>query len=220
MRQMVLLIVWLKERKKNKGMKATVNGKTFNLPTSWAEVPFYQFILLKGDTSDILSIFTGIPAPEIRRSQVKNADKVLAALSFIDTQKFGNAGKTFMGLPIPKDLNFSQIGRFEDAKLALKDCPEGQEVTRYPEIVTALLMPDYFEATDEQKAAFQERVSLQPCEEVVSIGTFFLLKLVSLRLNINLNSLNRPSMLTRLRLVWRAFLVRMDFMGRFYTWKA
>lgn len=204
-------------------MKITVNDKSFECPGHWGEVTFKQFLALAeagDDTAKILSVFSGIDSETIRKAKLKNVDVVLDHISFIHSTKMNlEIPSKILGFKVPDNLELETIGQFEDSKLIFRECPEGDELRRYPELVGTFVNPNYLEASDKEKDEFGKKFWHAPCEEVMAIGNFFLVKLIASRQNLKKTFRPRNTLLRRFRQALISYRARMGFMVRFYLWK-
>ncbi len=204
-------------------MKITVNDSSFNCPGSWAEVTFKQFLELAEageNTARILSIFSGVPEETIRKAKLKNSDIVLDQIKFIQNTKMSlELPSKILGFKVPHNLELETIGQYEDAKLIFKECPDGEELKRYPELIGTFVNPAYLESNDEDKDKFGKQFWQAPCEEVMAIGNFFLAKRIASKLNLKVNYHHRNTPLKKFKLALTNFRARMAFMVRFYSWK-
>lgn len=201
----------------------TLNGVKIqkDIPTSWNDVTFKNFLQLAKCQSitEKLSLFTGIESSTLLKAKINNLDSVIKILSFTEqSPEVDRIPETIEGYKMPKNLELNEIGRFEDLKLeAAKikaDDPDSVEVYAMFCAIYALEEYDYDKAK-ELKDVFVNA----PCEEVMAVGNFTLVKLIGLN---NPGLLKTPKPTSRLRswrLVIKGWLSRLAFTARYYSWK-
>lgn len=216
-------------------MKIAINGKkNESIPPSWDEVTFEQSLKLvkiqddKGelDTADIIGTFLNMDPATLRKARISNINEVIRAVQFTNTKPVEIVPKSINGFLIPKDLNFQSICRFEDLKeLVKKVLPKDGEpikaenIKYYPEIVGVYAMPDYENATPQQREEFAQQFFKSPCGEVLAIGNFTLMRLTVLSLPGSKTFHRVSTLIRKLRLVLKGFNARLDSTVRFYIWK-
>lgn len=172
------------------------NGKEIKheVPTAWGQVNFNTFRKLeKADPLNVLSVFTGLEVNTLKQSTIKGFEEIAFALSFVSTTIDMNVlPKTFMGNPVPNDLNFDEVGRYWDIKSIYDSfVVKGEykpDLSKFPEIVGIAVMPNYLETPKEKQDEFISRVGEQPCGEVLAIANFYLTRLILLNLRTAVNS--------------------------------
>lgn len=198
----------------------TLNGVKVEkqIPTSWKEVTFWQFLKLaeaKNDLSAVLSVFTGIDQPTLKKATISNLGKVVELLRFIETEQMDlTLPKWIIDYPVPQNLELESVEQFEDLKLeSLKVKDEG--IKHYTLLCAIYACQPYDEKEAEKLApAFMNA----PCEEVVAIGNFTLMKLIGLS-NPGLSGiLPKNSPMRKWRLVIRSWRARLAFTVRYYFW--
>lgn len=170
------------------------------IPSKWSEVTFQHYMDLFGvsttEINKILSVFTGIEESVLIKAKIINLDMVIQTLSFMRTTTMSYAiPKYILGYPIPKDLNFETTGQFKDVQGIADSFPKvkpgedpapmsKEDQMKYIDIVATYAMKDYCDASHQGREAFAKQFLNAPCEEVLAIGNFTLLKLIGLNLNI------------------------------------
>jgi hypothetical protein len=188
-----------------------------NIPISWKEVTFKQFLqLLKtnDDMAKIISIFTDLDEETLRKAKIYNLDILINLLSFLKTDMTLTIPEECMGYKIPKNLEFESIGQYQDLKLEALSM--GEEIDKYALFCSIYATNPYDYKEAEKKI---EVFMNAPAEEVVAIGNFTLARLVELTSGIKTNSL-RPS--TPMKKFWRDLIVfrrNLVFTVRYYIWK-
>ena len=169
-------------------MKIKINGESKKLPGSWDELTFRDFLkLAKCNTEgDQLAALMGIQPDTLRKAKISNLEDILRYISFLSTPMPNYVPSAILGYAVPQDLQFQEVGRFEDVKSiaqSFKRVDDGLadgELEKYTEIVTVFAMPNYLDATPEEQKKFAEQFMDAPCWEVMAVGNFTLVKLADL----------------------------------------
>lgn len=169
-----------------------VNGKATKVKSSWDDVTYGEYLAILdagGDTSKILSILTGINSETLRKSKIKGADQLLIAIGFANKPveimpKISQVGPYKLPMKGGKfDIQFESLGQFEDLRAVLTSgIKDSTEVLKsYPKAVAIYLQKIRDGEYDGMKAQDMEtEVLAMPCREVLTAGSFFLLKLLTL----------------------------------------
>lgn len=201
----------------------TMNGITVHkeIPTSWAGVTFKEFIkLAKCQTvTDKLSVFTGIDVETLKKAKINNLYQIIALLSFTETKpEVSKLPWSIAGYRMPANIETDEIGRFEDLKLeAAKINQEELESVSAYAMFCAIYATDPYDYKEAEK--LKDVFMKAPCEEVVAIGNFTLLKLIELNNPGLLKPQSQSSLLKKWRLVMRGWLSRLAFTVRYYSWR-
>jgi hypothetical protein len=123
-----------------------------------------------------------------------------------------------MGYAIPERLETQTIGQFEDMKVEvskIKDASK-ESLKSYAMIcaIHATNPYDYSEAV-KVSSVFMDA----PCEEVMAIGNFTLVKLAELMNPMLRTAPKSPSRLKRWRQGMKGWLKNLVFTARYYSWK-
>lgn len=169
-----------------------VNGKPLKVKSCWDDVSYKEYISIlnaAGDQSKILSILTGIPYEKIRKAKIQGAEQLLIAVQFATKpieigHNLTQVGKYKLPLKGGKfDVRFESLGQFEDLRTIMtKDIKEPSDLLKaYPKAVAIYLQKIRDGEYDFQKAdEMESEVLTLPCREVMTAGTFFLIKLLNL----------------------------------------
>lgn len=200
----------------------TPETKTIDLPTSWHNVTYGQFLKvqdLSGNIAGIISLFTGISEEQIRVAKIQNLDAIILAMGFLNTEPPNTKPLKILGYDIPADLGFETIAQFEDLKDTLKkakDMSVKDHLNNYPIYCAIYACKEY----DWKKAEAMAHEFLNaPCPEVLGIGNFTLAKLIGLTLSTGQNSQKPNTPWKKFKQVLTAFRIRLVFMVRFFTWR-
>lgn len=170
-------------------MKIKINGQSQNLPGSWDEVTFATFLKLADCANEIqcLAVFLNISYDTIRKANISNLEEIVAHISFLNKPMPDYLPAEILGYPVPMNLKFESVGRFEDVKSiaqSFKRIEDGKlapgELEKYAEIVGVYAMPNYLEAKPNEQKEFALQFLNAPCWEVMAVGNFTLMKLAAL----------------------------------------
>jgi len=204
--------------------KIKLNGVTVEreIPTNWKQVTFRQFMKLAECGSDevkIISLFTGVEEATLKKATLYNLGQILNALSFLKNQEMDyTVPESILGYKIPKNLEFETIGQYQDLKLEAGQMKEGdiKSFEKYPHFVAIYATTPYdFQEAEKKIDYFFDA----PCEEVMAVGNFTLLKLAELTNGIRLNFQKSNSPMKKLKLALVAWLKNSIFTLRYYIWK-
>jgi len=172
-----------------------LNDKPLKIASSWEDVTFKQYMDifdLGDDYADLLRIFTGLPKETIQKARIKGLDHVLTAISFLNAPPdYTNRTVTELcGTKMPKDVTLEHLGPFEDMREVIKKdlgFIEAKDIkssaackAEYCSIYLQYTRGEY----DFTKAkALIPEVMTAPAMDVLQLGSFFLIKLLSLNSN-------------------------------------
>lgn len=206
---------------------ATLNGVkvTKAMPIRYKELGFRKYVDLafcEDEPVKVLSILLEHDEETLRKAKIFNLDEVLTLMSFLKKPIELRLPKEILGYKIPRDLKFESMNRYADIQHIAESF--GKDLTKegllqYAELVSIYAMPNYEEASDEEKQAFIEQFYNAPCEEVMAIGNFTLMKLTALRTSTSKDFQKAATLKSRSRLVLKAWLSRMAFSIRYAIWK-
>lgn len=202
-------------------IQITLNNVTVEkqIPTKWKEVTFSQFIKLVeagDDPAKVISIFTDIEEETLRKAKIVNLESIIAMLGFLKTEMNLKVPETCMGYKIPKNLEFETIGQFQDLKAEAVQIKDAKSFDKYALFCAIYATNPY----DYQQAEKLVPTFLNaPCEEVMAIGNFILLKLAELMTGIQSKSQSPSIPMKKYWLVLTVWLKNLVFIARFYTWK-
>lgn len=196
---------------------------TKDIPISWEEVTFRQFLDLAeagNDRAKILSVFTGIEPDTLRKARITNFDKINTLLGFVERNDISidRIPQKILGYKIPKNLELETIGQFEDLKLQAKSITDNskESLAAYTRMCAIYCVSPYDWSEAERIAPYFMDA---PCGEVLAVGNFTLMKLMPLNKSGLKNLLKPNSIRKRLKLAMIAYINRLAFTIRYYTWK-
>jgi hypothetical protein len=179
------------------------------------------------DIADVLAIFLGLESDTIRKAKIVNLNEALDKIKFLDVTNMPVlVPKTILGYPIPDDLNYQTICRYEDIKtLATKCVPAKNEklsskhLNNYVQMAGIYAMPNYEEASEKERDEFISKFYDAPCGEVMAIGNFTVMRLTVSSVKGSAIFLNLLTRMHKLRLALKSFNARLGFSLRFFIWK-
>lgn len=196
---------------------------TKDIPISWEEVTFRQFLDLAeagNDRAKILSVFTGIEPNTLRKARITNFDKINTLLGFVERNDISidRIPQKILGYKIPKNLELETIGQFEDLKLQAKSIKDNskESLSAYTRMCAIYCVSPYDWSEAERIAPYFMEA---PCGEVLAVGNFTLMKLMPLSKSGLKNLLKPTSIRKKLKLAMIAYINRLAFTIRYYTWK-
>jgi hypothetical protein len=179
-----------------------LNGKKVSIKSSWDELTFTEYCeILKNklDTIGLISLFSGIDCEILKKATIIGLDEVLISLSFLNTPPVvpgyvDKVGKYVLPITGGKfNIQFEALGQFEDMRSIIKKLPSDTPYAlteSFPAMVSIYLQKVRDGEYNYQKA--QEmipEIRLMPALEVISLGSFFFVKLLSLSTGTKANSL-------------------------------
>lgn len=184
-----------------------INGKTHKLPTSWQEVTLSQWRRMaeSKDLTDNIAIFTGIDRETLLKSQISGLDTLITTLSFTSKVMQPPGYTPTIGpyrLPANSkgqfNIQYESLGQFEDARAAITKTGDVDNklkgtIDMYVSIIAIYLQKirdgeyDYLKAKD-----MEPEIESYPVMEVLSLGSFFLIKQLSLLLGTQKTSRTTP----------------------------
>lgn len=176
-----------------------LNGKQIQIPSSWYDLTFDQHVkIMEGKHNSyekLISLFTGIPEDTIKKAdeagKLIGIDQILVALNFLKTPAKFDSVTTEIGpfkLPLnhKKEFNiqFESLAQFEDMRARMIKVPDNNAielVKAYPSYIAIYLQKirDGKYSNDRAKA-MEAEIWRYPAHQVITLGSFFLIKLLNL----------------------------------------
>lgn len=182
-------------------IKAKVNGKAVNIPTSWEDVTFRQFIDLSFNSKDIYSrmgILLGIDPQIARKAKFQGLEGIIRVLAFLSQEAKLYEHPVKCGpYKFPQDITLESLEQFEVMNRLMKETAgkKPQDHIESLAIYAAIYCQGIDGDFDEEKAMkLAKDFDAYPCLEVMSAGDFFMRKTLSLMLNLPMNSLRRATL--------------------------
>lgn len=210
--------------------EAILNGVKVNreLPTSYQEVKFKDFVAIAKspkDINSILAVMTGFDKEVIRKAKITNVEDIIRALAFFNQDATLTVPETILGYKVPKDLGFETTGQYEDLKLHLKELRDKKATDMdmmecYPLYCAIYTCAQKYGDYDWEKATYmQEEFQNAPATEVLAIGNFTLVKLIGLNLGIKKDSHKPVTRMQRYRLVLKSWVNSLVLPVQLHIWK-
>jgi hypothetical protein len=179
-------------------LKLTIGPHKVNLPTSWDELTFKQyvsFLTMKTD-AELLAILTGLDADYLGKAVIVGLEDLLTAAAFINSPPNFKVAYDTIGpykSPVNRkgqfDIRYESLGQYVDMKAIYNKMPGDVTATeklkwnieKYPQYIAIYLQKIRDGEYDHAKAMeMADEVSNYPAGEVQQLGGFFFLKLRSL----------------------------------------
>lgn len=173
-------------------IKFKLNGKSIEVKTSWDELSFnqyYQIFNLKDDLLQAVAICTGLSYDILKNAKIVMLDQVISAMSFLNKPAEWSGSCLQVGkyeLPINHkgqfNIQFESLGQFEDMRQVMKGIKDVVTLTEaYPKFV-AIYLQKIRDKEYSHGAAMEmvEEVKAMPAKEVITLGSFFYVRLTSL----------------------------------------
>lgn len=195
-----------------------IDGKPCDIPTCWDEVSFRKFVSLTGksDEAELISIMTDLPVSQVRGAKIEGLDLMLQSLKFLSkTPLIDEEPINVGGYVIPKNVGFETIEQFEDSKQIINSSMKDEDPTKQVEALAtlaAIYCAGVNEKYDSDKAlALAEKFKELPCLEVLSVGSFFHVKFLSIHSGLTTTYLRRKLLFRKKRPGLARFLRRLGF---------
>lgn len=175
-----------------------VSGSQVAIPTQWEEVTFKQYCeILNGVTSqaELIAMFTGINCETVKKATIIGLEKVILALKFLDKVPVIPDSVSKIGpydLKTPVNIQFESLAQFEDIRSEVIKAPKDiKGFTKSYSTYVAIYLQKVRDGEYSYSKALEmvAEVENMPALEVISLGSFFFVKLMSLIRGIDPNSL-------------------------------
>ncbi len=171
-----------------------LNGKKVQVASTWHDLTLTQYLKcfdLKDDILQSVSLASGLDYEILKTAKIEGIEPLLKAVSFLNTKPEFNPVVTECGkykLPLNDkgqyNITFESLAQFEDMRQVMKKTNFDDiraTTASYAKYVAIYLQPIRDKAYDPIKAIEMEAEVLEmPAHQVIMLGSFFLLKLVSL----------------------------------------
>lgn len=183
-----------------------LNGKKVSFPSSWTDLTFDQYLKIMVSTGgiiDIIALFTGIEPSVLKQAKISGMESIITTLAFLkEPHKFDSAcnqaGK--YSLPVNSkgqfNIQLESLAQFEDMRSAMSKV-ETDDIVGYTKAY-ATYVSIYLqkirdgEYNSEKASDMIPEIMEMPAHEVITLGGFFFIKLLSL-----LNGIDHSSQTTR-----------------------
>lgn len=171
-----------------------LNGKPISFPSCWEDLTFRQYLkifTLEDDVIHVVSILSGIDYEILKKSTISGLNEVIMVASFLKTSPVISVTPKKIGkydLPLNSkgefDIQFESLGQFEDMRKFMKNIPSNNIIEHFKAFSTyaALYLQKIRDKEYNYDKAIKmiDEVELMPALEVISAGSFFLVKLATL----------------------------------------
>lgn len=171
-----------------------LNGKKIKIPSAWSDLTFRQYLQifnLSDDYLQLLSLLSGLDYETVKKSIIIGLDSLIEAMSFVNTPftipEYSNTLGKYK-LPVNSkghfNVQFESLAQFEDMRAVVKSLPGNdlkahtEAYARYAAIYLQKIRDGEYDP--EKAKAMVEEVMEMPALEVLSAGSFFYVKLMSL----------------------------------------
>jgi hypothetical protein len=170
-----------------------LNGQSLQIPTAWNEVTFGQYLEifgLKDDVIQLVAILTKQDYEYLKNATILGLDKLLEAISFINQPpEFPGYVDTCGPYHLPPNakgqfnIQYESLGQFEDARKVMMAIPKGDVkyhtecYAKYCAIYLQKIRDKEYNPTKALEMA--EEIKGFPAYQVITLGSFFFLKLLS-----------------------------------------
>lgn len=170
-----------------------INGESKEVPTCWEDLTFEQYLKffeLKDDVLQLVAIVTGLDYEYIKKATIVGVDRLFEALSFINVHPEIPGYTAILGpytIPPNKDgvfdIRFESVAQFEDMRHVIRKLPENDikaHTAAYADYVAIYMQKIKDGEYDANKVSeVKAEVMTFPAIQVISLGSFFFLKLLS-----------------------------------------
>lgn len=205
-----------------------INGKAVKkeLPTSWDQVTFRQFMSLEkcgNDKIKVIALLIDIDYETLVKAKILNLDSLIAVLGFLRRPAQPIIPTSICGYSVPKDLAFEEVKQYIDIKACIDEVSESdavKQLERYP-LYCAIYACSHrygryeFEYAEKLSDIFFNA----PCTEVLGIGNFTLRRFTALSQNINPSSLNRVTPMKKFKLALTNLPAILGRISHLFFWK-
>lgn len=174
-----------------------LNGKKIQIPSSWDDLSFKQYCEFgksKLDIIGLIHLFSGIDCEILKKATIIGIDDIIIALSFLNKlpktpESVEKCGK----YPIPKDFNiqFESLAQFEDMrKVMLVSSSDLIKLTESYSTYVAIYLQKIRDGEYDYSKALEmiREVEQMPAMEVLCLGNFFTVKVLTLLNGTSINS--------------------------------
>lgn len=208
-------------------IKAKVNGKSIEIETSYDELSFgklLQLVEAQSDSAKQVAVLIGEPVEVVRKAQILGLENIYQAISFLKVPVVIDEFPVKVGeYKLPKDLAFESVEQFEVLKQEIGKAGETKdlvEMTRALAMYAAIYCQPLNEPFDAEKAGYlAKQFESYPCREVMSAGSFFMAKLLSIQSGLSMSYLRKDIPMRKNRQVSRNLMKRLGSMRLLTVWR-
>lgn len=169
-----------------------INGKKVQVCSTWNDLTLNQYLQvqkLKDDFLQLVSICSGLDYEILKKAEIVGLESVIESVKFVSKppeipSSVSKIGKYTIPLDSKGQFNiqYKRLDQFEDMRKIMSGCKDIGSITEaYPQFVAIYLQPIRDGEYNYSKAmAMVDEVRELPALPVISLGSFFLIRLLSL----------------------------------------
>jgi hypothetical protein len=189
-----------------------LNGKKIQVASCWEDLTFNQYceiFKIGGDLLKLVSLVSGTDYEILKKAKIEGVEALVAALAFIKKPAVWTNPTLKCGpytLPVNKNgtynIQYESLGQFEDMR-ALMNRIRKESVLKDMQDITPDIVAIYLqkirdgEYSPDKAQAMIEEIKTYPAQEVVTLGSFFIVKLSNLLTGTPDNSQTTPQSLKK-----------------------
>lgn len=204
-----------------------IQGSKYQLPTSWGDVTYQQYIALLTLPDSLLhqiNLFTKIGLDILFTAELRNLEKIADALMFINTPFAPKEGPTTLigKYYTPKDVTIESLGQFEDLRGLLKRVPKDIKENIDSQVLYCELCLEacaiYCQKVRDGKydankvGEVKDELRNESCIEIIQSGSFFLSKPLRTPMSMRLRFQTAMQRLKKLLLDLPGYQKSLDFL--------
>lgn len=198
---------------------AKVDGRQVQIETSWEEMPFGKFLDLievKDDYQAVLAIMLGEPVEKIKKAKIEGLEQIIERLRFLqEPARIDEQPTKIKDLVFPQDITLKTVEQFEVLRNHIQKVGTSGSVREQTEALAfyaAIYCQAINEPFDEEKAKYlSEQFKTYPCLEVMSAGSFFMAKVLSLQSGLPMSYLRKNTLMKKKKRGLKTLMKRLDF---------
>jgi hypothetical protein len=171
-----------------------LNGKNLKIASSWHDLTFDQYLKWlqsKGSTGEAIALFAGIDQEVLKTANITGLESIIEALAFLKApavfdKATPNVGKYQLPLNSKGEFNiqFETLAQFEDMRATMIKTPDNdivELVKSYAKFVAIYVQKIRDgEYNYDKSLAMIPEIYTMPAHEVITTGSFFFVKLLTL----------------------------------------
>lgn len=191
------------------------NGKPIDYPTSWDQVKFKTFVKLinktKIESIRIILEDLGVPASQ---AQIEGLPLIMFKSQFLDKPTEINQKPTRIGkYTVPSNIETETWDQYDRMGSLIREVRQKSTEDQIEALAyyAAIYVQGHKEPFDPEKANYLAGEFMNfPCLEVLSAGTFFQIRFLSMESGLTMNSLYKTILVTKKKQGLKRFLKRLE----------
>lgn len=199
-----------------------VNGKTSSIETRYEELSFGKFLKIcrsKGNEVATVAVLLDMPEETIAKAKFNGLEKVINAINFMQHPPVLDEKPTRIGKYIlPTAIDFETVEQYQMLRTEINNAAKADNANDQTEFL-ALYAAIYLQpiATNEpfdmtKAREFSKELFKYPCQEVMSVGSFFMLKLLNTQRDLKKNFRLHPILQKKPKPVLKRLMTRLASM--------